>query len=54
MSEVHYHIEVFDVVTNKVLERVTVSSWYRAIQEHTRMESLHPSKNVRIRSEENL
>lgn len=54
MSKVYYHIEVFDVATNKVLERVTVSSWYRAVQEHTRMESLHPSKDVRIRSEENL
>lgn len=54
MSKVYYHIEVLDVATNKVLERVTVRSWYRAVQENTRMESLYPNKNVRIRSEANL
>ena len=54
MSKVYYHIEVFDVATNKVLRTVTERSWYRAVQEHTRMTSLYPNKNVRIRSEANL
>lgn len=50
MSDVYYHIEVFDAATNQVLHTVTVSSWYRAVQENTRMESLYPNHNVRVRA----